>query len=191
LSFHPIPDAELEEQIHTSELDDVFRRGYRVLVDKDGITAGLPPADERHRPHPIPDPAAFMRLVNIYWYGAVYVAKQIVRGQSWLVKYRDWTNKEMLLRMLEWHALAIYGADHDVWHDGKFIGEWAEPEALGALEGCFGHFDAADSWRALLNSMTLFRRLAMDVAAEWELDYPARLDTQVTAYIMNLYGESG
>ncbi len=119
--------SKLHEIARMDTLPEVLDRGYRVLVDKDGITARFPALLEELPPLPPPTPDEFTSTVNTFWYGAVYVAKQIKRDNLWTVKYRDWTMKQQLLPMLEWHARALRGWDYDTWYEGKLITRWADP----------------------------------------------------------------
>lgn len=185
--FYPL--SELQQLVQAETLPDVYRRGYEVLVDKDGLTAGLPACP--FEPDPIVPPRAetFLATLNAFWYGAVYVAKQIRRRQLWLVKYRDWTMKTHLLRVMEWHARAVNGWAYDTWHDGKFVAEWTDPQTWAALDHVFGHFDAADSWQALLATMDLFRRLAEETAKHLGYPYPVLLDERVTQFVNQLQRE--
>jgi hypothetical protein len=34
--------------------------------------------------------------------------------------------KELLLRMLEWHARATHGWDYETWYTGRFVDRWAD-----------------------------------------------------------------
>ncbi|MBN2305660.1 MAG: aminoglycoside 6-adenylyltransferase [Anaerolineae bacterium] len=185
LDFALFTVDKLRRRVDTGELGDTLARGYRVLVDKDGLAARLPDPPAQI---PIPEPPTsdqFAAVVDAFWYHAANTARQIARGNLWNVKTRDWALKQTLLTMLEWHARAVYG--RDTWHDGKFLPEWTDPESHDELlEGCFGHFDAADSWRALRATMALFRRLAADLAARLGYAYPAALDADVTRYIHEL-----
>lgn len=170
---------------HIASLDalpEVLDRGYSVLVDKDGFTAQFPPAPDSQTVSP-PAQDAFTGTVSAFWYGALYVARQIKRGNLWTVKYRDWTMKQQLLTMIEWHTRALHGWHTDTWYEGKWITRWADADTLDALDGCFGQFDAADSWRALLATMDLFRRLAVDTARRLDYAYPAALDDGITRCI--------
>jgi aminoglycoside 6-adenylyltransferase len=181
--------SKLDEIARLEALPEVLDRGCRVLVDKDGATARFPPVPARLPPIPPPTPDEFTGMVNTFWYGAVYVAKQIKRNNLWTVKYRDWTMKQQLLAMLEWHARAAHGWDYDTWYEGKLITRWADPETLAELDQCFGHFDAGDSRRALLATMALFRRIAVETARRLGYAYPAALDEQVTQYVRALNDE--
>jgi aminoglycoside 6-adenylyltransferase len=178
--------SKLEQIAGMDTLPEVLDRGYRVLLDKDGITARFPAKPDRAPSSMPPTLDEFTETVNTFWYGTVYVAKQIKRNNLWTVKYRDWTMKQQLLTMLEWHARAQNGWDYDTWYEGKLITRWVDPDTLDELDRCFGHFDAADSWRALLATMALFRRIATTTARRLAYTYPAALDDSVTRYVEEL-----
>jgi aminoglycoside 6-adenylyltransferase len=183
--FYPL--EELQRLGQTSILPGVYRRGYYVLVDKDGVTQHLPAPSFDAPSRQQPAEAEFLLAVQRFWYGAVYVAKQIRRRELWIVKFRDWTMKEDLLRMIEWHAGASHGWNYDTWHDGRFMLEWTDAQTEEALSQVFGGFDAVDCWHALQSSLDLFRRLAKETASALNYDYPAELDGKVTDFVKMLY----
>lgn len=185
VDFVFIPEAALAEMGSSGVLHGVYHRGYAVLLDKDGMAAQLPACPFSPPLQEVPSQAEFTAAVEHFWYGALYVAKQIRRRQLWSVKYRDWTMKETLLTMLEWHARSTRQVD--TWHDGKFIGEWTDAQSWDALHQAFGRFDAADSWRALLATLSLFRRLASETAQQWQYMYPALLDERISTIIAHIH----
>jgi hypothetical protein len=82
---------------------DDQQRGYKILLDKDGIAAQLPaPTPLSPPPYTQPTQEQFVKRVEGYLYGAVYVAKQIRRGNLWKIKWADQIQQTMLLEMLEW-----------------------------------------------------------------------------------------
>jgi aminoglycoside 6-adenylyltransferase len=177
---------ELQRLGQDSTLPGVYRRGYYVLVDKDGLAQKLPPPSFDAPPGQQPAEEEFTLTIQRFWYGAVYVAKQIRRRELWIVKFRDWTMKESLLKMIEWHTRANQGWNYDTWHDGRFMLEWTDPETQEALYQVFGGFDAVDCWHALLSSMDLFRRLARETASALGYSYPTELDGNVTDFVKML-----
>ena len=91
--------------------------------------------------------------------------------------------KTLLLRMLEWHAVATRGPDVDVWHIGRHIRDWAKPEFLDRLATVFGRFDQIDSWQALLATCDLFRDVATATAKALGFAYPDALDGAISGYV--------
>ena len=97
--------------------------------------------------------------------------------------------KNGLVTMLAWHARATQGWEYDTWHNGRFMGEWVDEETWQALQAVFGHFDAADTWRALWANLELFRRLAREAAQRLGYVYPMALDERVTDLVTRLHAE--
>jgi aminoglycoside 6-adenylyltransferase len=62
---------------------DVFRRGVRVVLDKDNL---LPDPDKyasAWKPPEPPSEAEFLQAVNDFWYHALWTAKHLRRGELW------------------------------------------------------------------------------------------------------------
>ena len=164
-----------------------YDRRYRVLIDKDGLAARLPPPQNAP---PRADPPAqepFEATVNAFWYQAMQVAKFIRRRDLWRVKAHDHLLKKHLLAMLEWHARATEGTDLDTWYGGRFMREWVDPGAWADLHQTFGAFGAAESWRALQASMELFRRIATETADRLALVYPAQVEAHLSGWVRAMY----
>lgn len=183
-----VPLTELSALADAGGLWDDQQRGYQVLLDRDGVAARLLP------PQPFVPPAwspptadQFQKRVESYFYGAVYTAKQIRRGNLWKAKWADAIQQRMLLDMLEWHAHATHAEPVDTYYRGDFMREWVSGQTWAELHGVFAHFDADDSWRALLASVRLFTRLTTETAGALRWDYPQTMMTEVTRYIDMLH----
>jgi aminoglycoside 6-adenylyltransferase len=187
VDFHFFGVGELRTLVDTQELHSSCFRGYRVAVDKDGLAANLPPPLSTPPPVPKPSKDEFTFQVNAFWYGVLYVAKQLRRRNLWVVKYRDWTAKQSLLTMMEWHAQTVHQWHYDTWNDGHFLSQWVDAQTWKALQHTFGEFEAQSSWRALLATLDLFHRLAIKTAQNLGYSYPLDLDDQVTERIRLLY----
>ena len=94
--------------------------------------------------------------------------------------------KQLLLQMLEWHAIACQDRPVDVWHIGTHMKDWADEQTWQELQAIYSHFDAQDSWEGLIATITLFRRLANEAAAAIGIEYPSGPDTSVSGYISGL-----
>lgn len=164
-------------------LVDLYRRGYRVVFDREGITGALPAPDGEHTQHPPPTAGEYREAVSVFWFEAYHLPGYIDREDLWALKFRDATMKEHLRRMLEWAAVAgDPGAD--VRQIGHRMAEWADPQTWADLHEAFGRFDAASSWRALLVTVEVFRRAARRVAAAYGFDYPEEADRRITERIV-------
>ncbi|NCF66321.1 MAG: hypothetical protein GWP61_10110 [Chloroflexi bacterium] len=160
---------------------DIFRRGFTVLVDKDGLAEQIT-AVQGQQPVPIPtSETEYLDVVNDFWFHTVWTAKHLRRGELWWAKSCcDGYLKNLLLRMLEFHALASQDPDFDTWMRGRFLETWADPRAVAALPQIFAHYEETDIWRALLATMELFRWLAFETADILALGYPTYGDQRCT-----------
>lgn len=165
---------------------DYYRRGARVILDKDGLAAkflALFPASAQ--PHDPPGLTEFQNVVNEFWFQAVWTAKHLRRGELWWAKAEslDGRMKALLLRVMEWDAWATHGWDYDTWEGGRFLEEWADHRAVRQLRDAFAYYDENDLWRALLATMDLFRWLASETAERLGYAYPTTADERVTAWV--------
>jgi aminoglycoside 6-adenylyltransferase len=161
----------------------LHERGYRVLLDRSGWAARLPaPTRRRPRREP-PTEAEFRAVCREFWFEAAHIPRSLRRGELWVVKHRDWTMKEMLLRVLEWHAQAAHGQEHDTWYIGTKLRRWLDPQLYERLGGVFARFDAEDSWRALAAQIALFEDASAQVARGYAFADPAAVGGPAAAYV--------
>jgi aminoglycoside 6-adenylyltransferase len=171
--------------------EPALRRGYRVLIDKDQSGADklvLPYATRCFEP---PTPAAFSDLVKRLLLFGERTAKVLSRGELWRAKYLcDNLLKNYLLLLLEWHACAVNGMEHDTWRNGRFLHDWVCPKAAARLPPTFATYDIEDMWRATLATLELGCHLARETAALWQYDYPQQTEQEVLAWIRTLRDSS-
>ena len=187
--FTICPVAALVDGVRTRKLAPLYERGYRVLVDKDGMAGRLPAASLKPSASVPPTEEAFTNIVREFWFEIYHVAKYLKRGDLWAVKYRDWMTKELLLTMLGWNERALHGWDRQTEHLGIRMEEWVGPEVWARLMGAFAHFDAADSWKALDVTADLFRRVAQETASRLGYCYPQDVDERLSRYVESLRGQ--
>jgi aminoglycoside 6-adenylyltransferase len=189
IDFVWVPAAVMQQLQHMTEVPDIFKRGAKVLLDKTGQCVKVVPVlPTPLTPRPLPSAGEFDFTCNAFWYTTVYVAKQLRRGDLWLVKVRDGNLKGLMLQMIEWHARATLG-NSDTWHMGRFMNDWADARVTPALQRAFGHYDAEDSWRAFFVTMDTFRWLAQETAEAMGCECPSRVDHEVTEYVTRLWLE--
>ncbi len=118
--------SDLERSINQELIPEGFHRGVKILLDKTGMGHKLvPPTMKAPGNHPVSHDA-FLQVVSMFCFASLYVAKQILRNEFWVVNQRDKDCKQLLLQMIEWHAKASHGETFDTWHAGRFMKEWAD-----------------------------------------------------------------
>jgi aminoglycoside 6-adenylyltransferase len=167
---------------HASE-DMAYRHGGRVLLDRDGRAASvIPTTPSVHHPQS-PSERDLDVLCQSFWYTCVYIARQIRRGDCWVAQMASAQQKQMLLKMLEWHTGVKSQWQRDTWHNGRFIQEWADPRALEELPYIFGGFKRDSAAKALRASAVLFHWLAEETAAGLGYPYNKQIGERASALI--------
>lgn len=187
VDFSVTPVGALQSLIDEKTLWDDQQRGYQILLDKDGIAVQLPaPTPFSPPPYTPPTQEQFVKRVEGYFYGAVYVAKQIRRDNLWKIKWADQIQQTMLLEMLEWHAHATHDSPVDTYYRGDFMRDWVSETTWQELHSVFAHFDAEDSRTSLLASIRLFTRLTEETAVKLGYEYPQGMVEEVTDYLLGI-----
>ena len=171
------------EMAEAGALDDLYERGYRVLLDKAGISERLPMSTGKFPTKQLPGQHEFAAAVEEFWFEAAHIPRYLLRDGLWVVKFRDWTMKSLLLKMIEWHAVARSQQPVDVWHIGVHMKAWVDEETWDELQAVFSRFDRQASWDGLLATTRLFRRLGTETASLSGLEYPANADASITGYL--------
>ncbi|MFD9904879.1 aminoglycoside 6-adenylyltransferase [Streptomyces sp. NPDC059063] len=177
VDFQVVPVARLAKMA-AEGLDDLHERGYEVLWDREGAAAALPEPTGRVSAE-LPDAEEFAELCAEFWFEVAHLPRYLARGELWVAKSRDATTKELLECMIEWHALTLRGADHDVWYGGTRMRNWAAPGVWESLPETFGAFTADDALRAARATADLFARLAREVAQAHGFPYPEKAERAI------------
>jgi aminoglycoside 6-adenylyltransferase len=182
--------AELLRQVTAAgELPDLLDWGYRALLDKDGLAAGLPaPTRTAHIP-PRTSEREYLALVEEFWWETTYVAKNLWRDDLLNARYSlDVVMRyELLLRALEWRVEIDRGWSWKPGVVGRGLKRHLPADLWTALEATYAGADIAENWRALFATTALFRRAASEVGAALGYAYPADLDRDVTAYLERVH----
>ncbi len=173
----------LENLLHNQLVHRSFCRGVRTLLDKDNMAHRVIPPDFTPPALRPPSKNEFLENVLSFRYLCLFIAKQLMRGELWVVKARDNNMKDYILKMIEWHTRAVKGWETDTWHGGRYMEKWAAPWISEAVPRLFAHFDKQDSSRALFESMDFYRRLATETAQRLNYPYDHEPDQEITQWV--------
>jgi aminoglycoside 6-adenylyltransferase len=177
-----LPVVTLEDFKSPNPLPESLDLGYQVLLDKTGMTREMErPSFKAYRTgHPTEE--EFADCVAEFWFEVYHVAKYLKREDLWTAKFRDWSTKEHLIRMIQWHEKGKYNWDHRTHPEGKEMQSWIGQDTWQALHDCFGHFDAEDSWTVMFETMRLFGRVARETAGLLGYEYPEQIETNILSF---------
>lgn len=173
------------QMLASGNIPDTIRRGVRVLVDKDGCLAQIPPPSPVMPPAP-PTSEQLAGLYERFWFDAIYAAKQLCRGELTRYKSCEEGLRWHLLQLIEWHARATHGGNYDTWHAGRFLANWADAEVYAAFAKSYTVLDASACLESLLTLAGLFQRLCEETAVALGLRYPAEKTSYLWNYLQQL-----
>ena len=188
IDFTLWPVELLQKIVKSQELTAELDAGYRILLDKDNLTAGMKaPAYTSYIPIK-PTNEMYQRHIEEFFSDAPYVAKCLLRGELFPVKWcLDYDMKHVYLRpMLEWRAELDHDWSLPIGWLGKGLKKRLPPELWAKLEDAYAGADVAENWEALFRTMTLFRDVAVEVGKALGYTYPYELDERVTAFVKDM-----
>ncbi|EPU0812745.1 aminoglycoside 6-adenylyltransferase [Morganella morganii] len=164
-------------------LDNIYQRGYAVLLDKTGVTAGLPEyADPASLLTP-PDQQTFLENWQNFWLEASQVPVYYLRNETWTARLRDVAMKQWLITLLEWHVLLRSDSTQDVWYAGRHLSTWLPPALYGRFMATLDNRDRVRAARAYMAMLTLYRDVAIRVIDAQKFDIDITLADKIIALV--------
>lgn len=185
IDFSLWPVALLERIANLPILPDEFDAGYRVLLDKDGLTSGLkPPTYRGYIPKP-PSAAEYHDTIEGFFLDATYVAKYLWRDDLMAAKHLldDCMKQESLLRMLAWHLEINHSWSVKPGPYGRRLKRWLRLDLWVELEDTYTGADLEANWQALFKTIALFHKAAVEVGEHLGYSFPIDLEARVVAYL--------
>lgn len=173
-----------EQQSLPAELD----ADYRVLLDKDGLTAGWPvPMGNGYR-RSLPSHDDYLKLINDFFIGVPYVVTALIRGEllpaKWVLDYD--MRYVYLLPMLEWYAVAQNGDRITIGNLGKKLRPYLPDDLWLRLERTYTGLNPVANRIALEEMIEIFHDIADIVGEAIGCPYPDDLQERVLAHVQDL-----
>ncbi len=187
IDFTVMPAARWQRWTASPDLPADLDVGYRVLLDKDGLAAGLPaPTYTAYIPNP-PDEAAYRERIETFFHEATYVGKNLWRDELLAARYSaDHMTHAMMRPMLEWRMEIDRDWSLKTGAAGKGLKKQLPPDIWAAFEATLTGADIDDNWNALFAACALYRRLAVEVGTALGYAYPEAMDRRTIAYLKEL-----
>jgi aminoglycoside 6-adenylyltransferase len=182
IDFTLWPVTLLRKIIQAPALQAELDAGYRVLLDKEGLTGEMKsPTYQAYIPVR-PTDERYQLLINDFFTDVPYMAKCLLRGELLPAKWcLDYDMKHVHLRpMLEWLVGVKYNWSVPTGSLGKGLKKLL-PEIWSQVENSYAGGSIRENWEALFRTISLFRQVAIEVGAGLGYRYPLELDQRVTA----------
>ena len=66
------------------------------------------------------------------------------------------------------------------------MNQWVDQSIMQELENCFGRLIKANGWQVLINTIYLYRKIALETASILKFEYDGTLDKRVSTFIEEL-----
>lgn len=170
------------------ELPAELDAGYRVLLDKDALTASWAKPSGRGYAVMLPDCAEYQEAVRGFLVGVPYVVTALKRGEllpaKWVLDYD--MRYEYLIPMMKWYAAVIHGEALRIGVHGKGLLPLLPHDIRRHLEQTYALLDESANYQALREMVALFRNVAERVGESTGCAYPADLHDRVMMHISAL-----
>ena len=188
IDFNLWPVELLQKLTSDGRLPAEFDAGYKILVDKDHLTAALTsPTYAAYIPTP-PTETHYMELIEGFFLDTTYVAKFLWRDDMMAAKYilDDSLKQQHLRPMLEWHAELDQGWTIKFGPYGRRLKQHVRPDLWEELEGTYVGAESEPNWDALFRSIELMRRVATEVGEHLGFTYPQELEHRTVSYLQKV-----
>ncbi|ASK31980.1 aminoglycoside adenylyltransferase [Chryseobacterium sp. T16E-39] len=186
VDFKLYQKSEFIKEVQQEELPEDWDVGYKVLIDKDGLTKVLKAPSYQSIMIQKPTPERFQQLINDFWWDTTYVAKCLKRDEIFYAKFmtEDVIRTDYLVPLIEW-----YIASENDWKDittnkhGRLFKKYLSPELWEKLEATFSGSSIEENWQALFAYADLFHEIGVDLAKKINSIYPQELENRVRKYL--------
>lgn len=176
------------EEVQQNVLPKDWDVGYKVLIDKDGITQNL--KKPTYQVSIIKKPAAqkFKQILTDFWWDTTYVAKCLARDELFYAKFASESTIRVnyLIPLIEWYIASQHNWDITTNKFGRLFKKYLTPEMWQKVEKTFSGSKIDDNWNALFAMTDLVAEIGIELSEKLGYEYPAKLETDIKKYLSNL-----
>lgn len=141
------------KETQEKELPEDWDIGYKILIDKDGITKQMLKPTYQISIIKKPSEKEFQNLINDFWWDTTYVAKCLVRDEIFYAKFMSETviRTEYLIPLIEWHIASEHNWNITTNKYGRLFKKYLNQEMWAKTEQTFSGSDIKENWTALFS----------------------------------------
>ena len=180
---------DLRKLSNENTLSDHYDIGYKVLLDKDGVTACMKPPTHKAYIVTPPTKPQFASRVETFWADSTHASKSLWRDE---IIFANWMLQGIfdccLREMLEWSVAMKHDWNWRPGKHGRGLLKALGADTRKALIECFPTANLDSLWTSLFCTTALYRKTAVELAETLGFNYPHDLDRRVTIYHETLRG---
>ncbi|MHC6198001.1 AadS family aminoglycoside 6-adenylyltransferase [Elizabethkingia miricola] len=177
------------QEIQYEELPEDWDIGYKILLDKDGITQNMKPPTHRISIIKKPDEKDFTKLFKDFWWDCTYVAKCLARGDIFYAKFvsENILRTEYLVPLLEWHIANQHNWDITTNKHGRLFKKYLSQDLWSKTEQTFSGSNIEENWKALFSMTDIMGELGKNLAEALNYSYPSEMENNIRTYLETVY----
>lgn len=178
--------------LQRTELPEDWDIGYKVLVDKDGITSKM--QKPSYQTSIIKKPAInrVLQVLNDFWWDTTYVAKSLVRDELFYAKFASEhiIRVDYLIPLIEWYIASQHNWNITTNKYGRLFKKYLTEEMWAKLESTFAGSSIPENWDALFAMADLVSEIGKMLSEKLNFSYPIKLEIDVRKYLLDLRAKS-
>ncbi|WP_336961149.1 AadS family aminoglycoside 6-adenylyltransferase [Chryseobacterium contaminans] len=178
--------SEFCEEIKEELLPEDWDLGYKVLIDKDGLTKNLKaPTYQSIMIHP-PTEKKFKQVLNDFWWDTTYVAKCLKRGDIFYAKFmsENILRSDYLVPLIEWYIASTHDWNNITTNKhGRLFKKYLSSELWSRVEATFSGSDIEGNWTSLFAFADLVHELGVALSEKLNFEYPFQHEINIRNYL--------
>ncbi len=174
------------QQMKQAGLDETYVRGYSILLDKTGITNGLPDYSSVTLKSKQLTKEQFTNITTNFWFDAHQTAIALSRNEIWSAWSRDVDMKKALLAMCEILVSAKSHGQQDVWYHGKNYHLWMPQRVTDVIKILFDYRNAKQAGHSLFELMACFNDVTVMVGEHFDYPIDKRVSENIQTFVTEI-----
>ncbi|MNU32151.1 Aminoglycoside 6-adenylyltransferase [compost metagenome] len=176
------------QEVKLKELPEDWDIGYKVLIDKEGITKKMQKPSFQVSIIKKPLKEEFQRILNDFWWDTTYVAKCLARDEIFYAKFMSEANirTEYLIPLIEWYIASEHNWNITTNKYGRLFKKYLSSEMWLKTEQTFSGSNIKDNWTALFAMADLVSEIGTGLSQKLDYKYPFKLEKDIRKYLKEL-----
>lgn len=189
VDFKLYQTSEFSKEIQQEILPEDWDLGYKVLVDKDGLTKNLKSPTYQSIMIHQPTEKKFQQLLNDFWWDTSYVAKCLKRGDIFYAKFmsENILRTDYLVPLIEWYIASDYNWNNITTNKhGRLFKKYLSDNLWNRVEATFSGSNIEENWTALFAFADLVHELGTHLAEKLNFTYPEQHEQNIRKYLIEV-----
>lgn len=188
VDFKLYSKANFLKEISKTELCEDWDIGYKILIDKDGLTVGMTQPTYQVSVIKQPDADEFEKLLNDFWWDTTYVAKCLARSDIFYSKFMLENNirTEYLKPLIDWYIASNYNWKITTNKHGRLFEQYLPSKMWERILQTFSGHDTDENWHALFAMADLVNEMGTYLSAKLNYKYTIQLETDIRKYLIDV-----